>query len=62
MRHYRYPAHIASSLKIMLEAPIGSSNFNNEYGRPCLIGYFRTLLTKMPIDDGKEQIRGYHKV
>ena len=46
----------------MLEAPIGSSNFNNEYGRPCLIGYFRTLLTKMPIDDGKEQIRGYHKV
>lgn len=58
----RYPAHIATSLKIMLDAPIGSANFNNEYGRPCLTGFFRTLLTKMPARDGKEQVRGYHKV
>ncbi|KAI9676030.1 MAG: hypothetical protein M1817_000773 [Caeruleum heppii] len=54
------PGHIASSLDIMLEAPIGSAAFNNEFGRPCTTGYFRTLLTKVPFDD-EEEIRGYHK-
>ena len=55
------PAHIASGLEIMLEAPIGSAAFNNEFGRPCTTGYFRTLLTKLPIGDGKTELRGYHK-
>jgi len=55
------PGHIATSLSIMLEAPIGSAAFNNEFGRPCLTGYFRTLLIKMPIGDGKEELRGYSK-
>ncbi|RMX83854.1 hypothetical protein D0869_05006 [Hortaea werneckii] len=55
------PAHLASSLDIMLEAPIGSAAFNNEFGRPCTTGYFRTLTTKLPIGDGNEEIRGYHK-
>ncbi|TKA29439.1 hypothetical protein B0A50_03451 [Salinomyces thailandicus] len=55
------PAHLASSLDIMLEAPIGSAAFNNEFGRPCTTGYFRTLTTKIPVADGKEEIRGYHK-
>ncbi|KAG5982258.1 hypothetical protein E4U55_002149 [Claviceps digitariae] len=59
------PAHYASSLDIMLEAPIGSARFNNEFGRPCLTGCFRTLLT--PEDstaDAKDDVlawRGYHK-
>lgn len=52
------PAHYASSLDIMLEAPIGSARFNNEFGRPCLTGCFRTLLT----DGGADKdYRGYHK-
>lgn len=55
------PAHIASALDIMLEAPIGSAAFNNEFGRPCTTGYFRTLLTEVPIEDNKTEIRGYHK-
>ncbi|KAA6408770.1 MAG: phosphoribosylformylglycinamidine synthase [Lasallia pustulata] len=55
------PGHIASSLDIILEAPIGSAAFNNEFGRPCTMGYFRTLLTKLPIGDGKTELRGYHK-
>ncbi|MCJ1299197.1 hypothetical protein MMC08_001989 [Hypocenomyce scalaris] len=55
------PGHIASSLDIMLEAPIGSAAFNNEFGRPCTTGYFRTLLTEVPIEDGKTELRGYHK-
>jgi phosphoribosylformylglycinamidine synthase len=55
------PGHIASSLDIMLEAPIGSASFNNEFGRPCTNGYFRTLLTKVDTPEGPEEFRGYHK-
>jgi phosphoribosylformylglycinamidine synthase len=54
------PNHIASSLDIMIEAPIGSAGFNNEFGRPCTLGYFRTLTTRVSTDEG-EEIRGYHK-
>ncbi|KAH8803209.1 CobB/CobQ-like glutamine amidotransferase domain-containing protein [Xylogone sp. PMI_703] len=52
------PAHYASSLDIMLEAPIGGARFSNEYGRPCLTGCFRTLLVK---DEVETEFRGYHK-
>lgn len=55
------PNHIASSLDIMLEAPIGSAAYNNEFGRPCTSGYFRTLLTKVDIGNGETELRGYHK-
>ncbi|PNS21211.1 Phosphoribosylformylglycinamidine synthase [Sphaceloma murrayae] len=55
------PGHIASSLDIMLEAPIGAAAFNNEFGRPCTTGYFRTLTTKVQGKDGEQEIRGYHK-
>jgi len=55
------PGHIASSLDIMLAGPIGSAAFNNEFGRPCLTGYFRTLLTELPIGGGEEELRGFHK-
>lgn len=55
------PGHIASALDIMLEAPIGSAAFNNEFGRPCTTGYFRTLTTEVPFDENTTEIRGYHK-
>jgi phosphoribosylformylglycinamidine synthase len=55
------PHHIASSLDIILEAPIGSAAFNNEFGRPCTTGIFRTLLTDIGVEDGRQEIRGYHK-
>ncbi|KAJ2894321.1 phosphoribosylformylglycinamidine synthase [Zalerion maritima] len=59
------PAHYSSSLDIMLEAPIGSARFNNEFGRPCLAGCFRTLLTNVGGADSKSEEkpewRGYHK-
>ena len=55
------PAHVASALQIMLEAPIGSAGFNNEFGRPCITGYFRTLLAKVPVGGGRNEIKGYHK-
>ncbi len=37
------PARLATPLEIMLEAPIGAARYNNEFGRPNLTGYFRTL-------------------
>ncbi|KAK9376070.1 CobB/CobQ-like glutamine amidotransferase domain-containing protein [Lipomyces chichibuensis] len=55
------PGHIASSLDIMIEAPLGGASFNNEFGRPCISGYFRTLTTTLPLSNGKHEIRGYHK-
>ncbi|KAE8449561.1 hypothetical protein EG329_007891 [Mollisiaceae sp. DMI_Dod_QoI] len=55
------PAHYASSLDIMLEAPIGSARFNNEFGRPCLTGCFRTLLAEVDTGVDGLDVRGYHK-
>nr|VFK29133.1 MAG: phosphoribosylformylglycinamidine synthase [Candidatus Kentron sp. MB] len=42
------PPRIASALAIMLEGPIGAAGFNNEFGRPALLGYFRTLEVSEP--------------
>lgn len=57
------PAHIADALNIMLEAPLGASAFNNEFGRPALTGYFRTFAEEVPSSTkpGTAEIRGYHK-
>ena len=40
---YGRPAHVASALEIMTDGPLGAAAFNNEFGRPALGGYFRTL-------------------
>ncbi|CAK3828737.1 phosphoribosylformylglycinamidine synthase MYCGRDRAFT_61816 [Lecanosticta acicola] len=55
------PSHFASSLDIMMEGPIGSAAFNNEFGRPCTTGYFRTFSMEVPVDEAKTEVRGYHK-
>ena len=55
------PAHIASALDIMLEAPLGGAAFNDEFGRPALGGYFRTFLMSAPDSKGEDEWRGYHK-
>ncbi|TIA96963.1 hypothetical protein E3P96_03493 [Wallemia ichthyophaga] len=56
------PSHIASSLDIMIDGPLGASAFNNEFGRPAISGYFRTFSEEVPVDNkGKTEIRGYHK-
>jgi phosphoribosylformylglycinamidine synthase len=54
------PGRIASALDIMLEGPIGGAAFNNEFGRPCITGYFRTLEIDVDGPDGRDT-RGYHK-
>lgn len=54
------PSHVASSLDIMIEGPLGGAAFNNEFGRPALTGYFRTFAEEVPSKNGTE-VRGYHK-
>ena len=51
---------IASALDIMLEGPIGAAAFNNEFGRPGILGYFRTFEMQLRSDPAGV-IRGYQK-
>ncbi|RZI77531.1 MAG: phosphoribosylformylglycinamidine synthase [Variovorax sp.] len=58
--HYGKPEHIASPLQIMTEGPLGGAAFNNEFGRPNLLGYFREYEQAIASDVDTVQ-RGYHK-
>jgi len=66
---YGKPEHIASPLQIMLEGPLGGAAFNNEFGRPNLLGYFReyeqSLRCSVAGPGGEarplQEQRGYHK-
>jgi len=46
------PGRIASPLAIMIDGPLGGAAFNNEFGRPAICGFFRTL---------EHGDRGFHK-
>ena len=58
---YGKPERIVSALDIMLEGPIGGAAFNNEFGRPNLGGYFRSLEVPVRNEQGDVEVRGYHK-
>ncbi len=51
---------IASALQIMIDGPIGAAAFNNEFGRPNVLGYFRSFELALP-GDPPGRVRGYHK-
>ncbi len=56
------PDTIASPLSIMIAGPLGAAAFNNEFGRPNLLGYFRTYETPLVCDAGGVlRAEGYHK-
>ncbi|GLS82901.1 phosphoribosylformylglycinamidine synthase [Paraferrimonas haliotis] len=57
---YGKPGRIVSALDIMIEGPLGGAAFNNEFGRPALLGYFRTYEQQVSSHNGIE-VRGYHK-
>ncbi|QDI04649.1 phosphoribosylformylglycinamidine synthase [Xanthomonas cerealis pv. cerealis] len=48
---------MAPALEIMLEAPLGGAAFNNEFGRPNLLGYFRSF----ELPETQELTRAYDK-
>ncbi len=53
---YGKPDRMVSALDIMIEGPIGAAAFNNEFGRPNLLGYFRCYEQSL-----NGVVRGYHK-
>lgn len=55
-RPYGKPDALASPLAIMIDAPLGAAAFANEFGRPNLLGYFRTFEQQY-----KGTAWGYHK-
>lgn len=67
--NYGKPSHIATPLQIMVEGPLGGAAFNNEFGRPNLLGYFReyeqslsyTVKDSNGADAQQQEQRGYHK-
>ncbi|HEY0334166.1 MAG TPA: phosphoribosylformylglycinamidine synthase [Stenotrophomonas sp.] len=48
---------MAPALDIMLDGPLGGAAFNNEFGRPNLLGYFRTF----ELAEGEGLSRAYDK-
>jgi phosphoribosylformylglycinamidine synthase len=55
-RDYGFPPRISDALSIMIDGPIGAAAFNNEFGRPNLLGYFRSFEANVA---GRRY--GYHK-
>jgi len=53
-KEFGKPNRIVSALDIMIEGPLGGAAFNNEFGRPNILGYFRTFEQEVP---GKQEIR-----
>jgi len=51
-----FPSRLATPLAIMIEGPIGGAGFGNEFGRPQLLGFFKTYE-----DMCAGRYRGYHK-
>ncbi|MBI2397197.1 MAG: phosphoribosylformylglycinamidine synthase [Xanthomonadales bacterium] len=51
------PPRMASSFEIMRDGPLGAAAFNNEFGRPALLGYFRAFEHA----ESATLVRGYDK-
>lgn len=59
-KDYGKPDRIVTALDIMIDGPLGGAAFNNEFGRPNILGYFRTYEQEVNSFNGVE-VRGYHK-
>lgn len=61
--YQRTQSHLATAERIMLEAPLGVADYGNEYGRPLVGGFFRTLLYQESDDTPSSgaRYRGFHK-
>ena len=54
--HSEFPARLATPLDIMTQGPLGGAGFGNEFGRPNILGLFRTYEERVG-----GHVRGYHK-
>ena len=55
-----FPPQLATAFDIMREGPLGAAAFNNEFGRPNLVGYFRAYEAVIADASGPSR-RGYVK-
>jgi len=53
--------NMTSALTVMIEAPVEVAQFNNAFGRPNLVGYFRTYEQLIPASKTRQEMQGYHK-
>ena len=51
-----FPERLATPLQIMTDGPLGGAAFGNEFGRPNILGLFRTFE-----ETAAGRYRGYHK-
>ena len=51
-----FPERLATPLQIMTDGPLGGAAFGNEFGRPNILGLFRTFE-----ETAADRYRGYHK-
>ncbi|MGI9306273.1 MAG: phosphoribosylformylglycinamidine synthase [Gammaproteobacteria bacterium] len=54
-------SHFASPLEIMIEGPLGTANYCNEFGRPSLGGFFRTFESAAKAESVSPRRLGFHK-
>ncbi|QHG92346.1 phosphoribosylformylglycinamidine synthase [Coxiella endosymbiont of Amblyomma sculptum] len=63
-KDFKKKSKLSSPLEIILRGPVGAASFNNEFGRPTICGYFRTLECEgnfFPKTDEEKVSYGYHK-
>ena len=54
-QNFGKPNRIVSPLEIMIEGPLGGAAFNNEFGRPNILGYLRTFEQAVPAKQSKRE-------
>ena len=54
-QNFGKPNRIVSPLEIMIEGPLGGAAFNNEFGRPNILGYLRTFEQAVPAKQSKSE-------
>jgi len=55
-KEFGKPGRIVSALDIMIDGPLGAAAFNNEFGRPNILGYFRTFEQEVPAAGAKAEV------
>jgi phosphoribosylformylglycinamidine synthase len=52
-----YPKHLASSLKILVEASNGASDYGNKFGEPLIAGFTRSFGMRLSNGERREYIK-----
>ncbi len=56
-KDFKYPANLASPLKIEIEASNGASDYGNKFGEPVIQGYTRSFGMELPGGERQEYLK-----